>query len=571
MNSRWLSAAWAVGVAAAFATHAQAQAVYADVSVSAGLLPQFNENGQTNGLSAIDFDDDGDVDLFVPQKATQPNLFYRNNGDGTFTEIGGTIGLASVESARVSLWFDYDADHDLDLFLANDNSGAPTRYRLFRNDAGTFTDVTAGAGLFIYHFPNHAGGACAGDINNDGYLDLFVDGWGDPRRLFLNNTNGTFTEISASAGLAASGLLWQPVMYDFNRDGWTDIYMAIDAGKNELWINQQNGTFVNVALAAGAANNMNDMGVTLGDYDNDGDMDIYITNIYRNGPPFGYRNNVLYRNDTVGSALAFVDVSAAMGVEWGGWGWGTTFIDCDNDTLLDIAATNGYGNADGSSPNGDQSRLYRNVDGTSPFQNITASSQFSDTDWGSALVALDYDRDGDLDLAQICMAGPLRLLRNDLPHPAGQNGYLVVRPRHPGANHFAIGATVTARIGSLTMTRLISAGTSLQGQEPAEAFFGVASASLIDEVTVHWPDGTQTSVTDVQPNQVLLVSPAPPPPSCPGDIDESGGTDVFDFAILASHFGSTGLPPFTDGDLDGNGTVDVFDFAVLASGFGCVQ
>jgi hypothetical protein len=191
---------------------------------------------------------------------------------------------------------------------------------------------------------------------------------------------------------------------------------------------------------------------------------------------------------------------------------------------------------------------------------------FDDTDWGAALIAFDFDNDGDLDLAQICMAGPLRMLRNDDPSRTSNN-WLVVRPRMDGNNYFAIGAIVRVRIGSTEMMRKITCGTSLQGQEPAQAHFGLGSASVVDEVTVEWPDGTSRTIVNVSPNQAIEVLQTPPP-VCVGDITGDGFTDVFDFGVLLSNFGDP-VAPGTLGDLSGDGSVDVFDFAILAGDFGC--
>jgi hypothetical protein len=361
MKLGWRAAVVAVGVSCAVCVNAYAQVVFVDVAASSGLLPQVNENGQTNGLNAIDYDQDGDIDLFVPQAHGTPNRLYRNNGDGSFTDVAATLNLARTESARVALWFDYDADHDLDLLLYNDkNSVVSSRLRLLRNDATTFTDVTSAAGVLTNHFVVNCGGLSAGDVNNDGFLDFFVSPWGGNRLLYLNDGDGTFTNITASSGIASkNALIWQSLWHDFNGDGWQDLYIAADDDPNELWINQQNGTFVESAVGAGLANAMNDMGMTFGDHDNDGDLDIYISNIYQNNPTFGQRNNVLLRNDSVGATVSFTDVTGAMGVGQCGWGWGVTFLDVDNDTLLDIAATNGFGNTDGSGQNYDPSKFFR--------------------------------------------------------------------------------------------------------------------------------------------------------------------------------------------------------------------
>ncbi|MEE9294116.1 MAG: FG-GAP-like repeat-containing protein, partial [Phycisphaerae bacterium] len=438
---------------------------------------------------------------------------YRNLGNGQFVEVAASAGVASTGPSRAGLWFDYDGDHAMDLLVAGDCFGGAcdgeaylTLYRQI--GPAIFQDVTSAAGLPSVLDGGHFGGMCAGDVNNDGFLDFVYATWDGGARLFQNNGDGSFSDVSASSGVANQADYWQPVMYDFDGDGWLDIYMAIDFFPNRLLINQRDGTFVDVAPAAGAANNMNDMGVTLGDYDNDQDLDIYVTNISDRG------HNVLLRNDSVGSSLTFTEVSQAAGVDNGFWGWGTTFLDSHNDTLLDIAVTNGFRSDVEQSFVNDPSRFFLNQGGAPvTFADVSTAVKFDDTFWGSGLIALDYDRDGDLDMMQACVeGGPLRLLENS-PVGVNPNGYLVIKPRMSGVNHWAIGTVVRISVGGTSMMRLITAGTSFMSQEPAEAFFGIGQAGTVDTVTIEWPNGEQTNLTDVPVNQVLTVPSEPAVPA----------------------------------------------------------
>lgn len=492
---------------------------FVDVSTERGIGAHVSEEGHGTGVALADFDNDGFVDMFVPQAAGVANLLYHNLGNGSFEEIAGDVGLALTATTRVALWIDYDADGRLDLFTANDDLVAPSSFTLYRQQPnGTFVDVTMSAGVFkaptiIDPEAYHRGGICAGDINNDGYIDIYTGQWFGPGHLFLNNGDGSFSDISDTSGVSASNWGHQPVMADFNSDGWLDIYLAVDFDPNVLWINQQNNTFVNLAIFAGIDNTMNDMGLSLGDYDNDGDPDVYITNIYMPPDnPLGFRYNVLYQNNTTGGIMSFLDVSESMAVHEGYFGWGTTFMDADRDGDLDLAATNGWRSGEWVT---DPSRFFMNNQaGTLPFSEASAEVQFDDTFWGSALVAADFDRDGDLDLVQACMDGPLRLLDNQAIVAGASNSYLVIKPRSIGPNRFSIGAKVVVQVGGQTMTRWIGAGTSYMGQEPAEAFFGLGPVDFVDEVSVHWPDGTVTAVENVAANQVLtLYSQGTPVPA----------------------------------------------------------
>lgn len=552
------------------AATAQVAATYVDVSAARGIGAYDPPDGFGGGVAAADYDNDGDVDLFVPTDVSTPDLLYRNLGDGNYEEIGASAGLALLPRNRCALWFDYDGDADLDLLVANDEFTVPTTFRLYQQVADSeFQDVTAPAGLFK-QLPSagdplsgrHRGGICAADFNNDGWLDLFCPMWNGKAHLFLNDRDGTFTDASVSSGVAQ---VWkwghQGVAHDFDGDGWQDIYVAHDFTQNALWLNQRNGTFVDVAAAVGANNSMNDMGMSLGDFDNDGDADIYITNIYQDG-----FHNVLYRNDTAEGALSFTDVSDQAGVVDGGWGWGTTFVDADRDALLDIAATNGWHSGAWQT---DTSKLYRNVGGTPPvFDNASAEVGFNDSLYGAALLSFDYDLDGDVDLLQSTMSGFLRLLENQPSGPGSERGWLMVRPRMDGPNHQAIGAVVLVRTGETRQMRIIRAGTSYLGQEPAEASFGLADADLVDEMTIEWPDGSTTVLSNVSRNQILQVNHGGF-----GDLNADGAVDLVDVPALTDCL--TGPAPsgiiYADGcraaDFNGDGDVDLTEWSTFAERF----
>ncbi len=491
-----------------------ADVTFVDVTAVRGLGPFMNEEGHGSGAAAADYDADGDVDVFIPQAAGLPDLLYQNDGTGHFVEVAGSVGLARMTSSRTALWFDYDGDHVLDLVVSNDDQDAATSFHLYRQIPGTgFEDVTTAAGLHkepIVEVPLHTmGGMCAGDINNDGYLDLFSGQWRGPGHLFLNDGSGTFIDISESSGIAAVHTFQhQAIMADFNADGWLDIYVAVDFEHNLLWINQRDNTFIDEAAGAGIDNNMNDMGLALGDYDNDGDLDIYVTNIFDERLS---KHSVLFRNDSVGPDLSFIEVSASMGVDDGRYGWGATFFDADRDGDVDLAATNGWRSGETQGWPTDPSRFFVNAAaGMAPFVEEAQAAGLDDTEWGSALIAADFDRDGDQDVLQVCLesistASSLRLLDSSPLAPGSAPGYLVVQPRSSGPNHLAIGATVTVEAAGMTMTRLISAGTSYMGQEPAEAFFGLARALSAETVTITWPNGDVTVLEDVPGNQVIKV------------------------------------------------------------------
>jgi FG-GAP-like repeat/ASPIC and UnbV len=557
-------------VAALFAVAlCPAQVLFTDVAPMRGISGYMMGTGFGSGIAAADYDADGDTDVFLPTAFGMPDRLYRNDGTGNFQDVAALVGIDSTDPNKVALWFDMDADHDLDLAVIGGDCYSPCGeteqiFRLYRQETPTqFTEVSATAGIvfpaFIESFP-HPGGMAAGDINNDGWLDLVVTVWGKKLHLFRNNRDGTFTNIAASAGLDATFSYWQPMLHDFNGDGWQDLFVCIDFQPNRLYINQGDETFLDIAPQAGVAFVMNDMGMALGDYDNDGDLDIHITNI------FDYtgqgEHNLLLRNNSVGRAVQFADVTPpALGN--GGWGWGCTFIDHDNDGDLDLAATNGYHSTPWLT---DPSKFWRN-NGQQPtptWSNVSTAVGFNDTSWGSALVAFDYDRDGDLDMMQSCnLGGPMRLLENQQSGTIANNTWVVFKPRMSGPNHHAIGTIVRILAQGKTQMRLISAGTSFFGQEPAEAFFGVPQgASPTDpvfvDVLVEYPDGTRMARTGVPAGASYTVTL--------GDLNFSGQVNGIDLAMLLGNWGrcsSSPAPGFCPGDFDGNGAVNGLDLARL--------
>lgn len=482
-------------------------AQFIDVSASSGIGVHVPEEGHGTGVAVADYDGDGDLDFFLPQAKFFANRLYRNRGNGGFDDVAAAVGLDSTASSRVALWIDYDADGRLDLLVANDDVLVSSYLTLYRQKSdGQFIDVTVEAGLsipptIVIPETHHWGGMCAGDINNDGHIDVYTSQWYGPGHLLLNQGDGTFTDISDSSGVSFAGWGHQPVMHDFNGDGYLDIYVAIDFEQNQFWINQQDNTFQNQAGLVGVANNMNDMGVTLGDYDADGDFDIYITNIYTApGSPMGHKYNVLYRNDSIGVVLDFDDQSHEMAVEDGEYGWGTAFMDFDNDGDLDLAATNGWRSGPWVS---DPSRFFVSPGAGVPYVDDAPSLQFDDTDWGSALVPADFDRDGDLDVLQVCMEGPVRLLENVTEN---DNNYLLVRVQGEAPNLQAIGSIVRVTVNGQSQVRRIAAGESYMSQLPPEAHFGLGAATEVDLLEVEWPDGTTTAIEAVQANQQVIVN-----------------------------------------------------------------
>lgn len=495
---------------------------FADDTTVSGFATITPAPGMTTGVAVGDYDGDGDHDVFVPTGVNSADRLYRNRGDGTFDEVGAAVGLASTENHRAALWFDYDGDGDLDLLTAGDNfqrgSGplrTVTSLRLYRQDSATsFVDVTSAAGL-LRLYPNgveagpagsHAGGMAAGDLNNDGWLDIVFSMWYGEAHILLNNAGTGFTETTATAGTGPQKPHWQPVICDFDGDGRQDIFQAIDFQPNKLLVNLGNAVFSDKANQAGVDSQFNEMGVAVGDLDNDLDMDIFVTNVADLPTDPFPRRNVLFMNQSVAGVLAFTEESRTRGVAWGRWGWGTSFGDIDNDGWLDIVQTNGFNRAPWLT---DTSRVYRSTGdfaaGVQTFADVSASWGFNDANWGSGLITADMDRDGDLDIVQSCMSGPIRLCRSTTADELPGNTWALVRPRGAGPNTHGIGAVVRATVAGVTRSRLITAGSSTASSEPAEAFFGLGTAARIDELVIEWPDGARSCFRDLDTGHTLTV------------------------------------------------------------------
>ncbi len=460
-----------------------------------------------SGIAIGDVDNDGDPDLYVAAERGFPDRIYLNN-DGNYEVLPG---FSFEGRTRAALWLDFDADHDLDLLITSDcyldDEPCPDLplFTLFRNDNLNFTDVTASSGLAGYRLSSEevsVGGLAAGDLNRDGWLDVVATIWGDPLLILMNNREGAFVNSDSILNINREAKYYQPLIYDLNGDGRDDIFLNVDFGENLFYIQQSDGIFEERARVTNANADFNEMGVALGDYDRDGDYDLYMTNIYRFLGD-DVHNILLEQNQNV-SGLFFIEKAKSLGVENGGWGWGTTFFDADNDGWLDIAATNGW---DVPFEVIDSSKIWLRRGNT--FTDFSDSLGFNDDYNATSLMAADFDRDGDLDLFHglriFDESKPvIRILENPLPRNDSSH-FVIIRPRMEGRNHFAIGASVIAWVGDVPLMRPVTAGMSFLGQEPAEVHIGLGSYQTIDSLEIRWPGGAVTKQYDVAADQIITV------------------------------------------------------------------
>jgi len=503
------------------------QTTFSNTSATAGLNHRFSiaDVAATSdpakmggGVAAADFDQDGDIDLYFVGGDGAANALFRNDGGNQYSEIAASLNLDAVHMGSGAAFADIDGDGDLDIFVGS-VEGDP--FYLFRRDGDRYTDVTQISGITIT--ANNTISAGFADYDMDGDLDLFLAHWGNPPQadtetLWQNNGDGTFTNASIQSEIAAqiigpkgelSGFFdysFAPVFADIDNDGDPDILLASDFGSSKIFKNNGDGSFLDIT-DRDVIIDRNGMGSSAGDYDNDGDMDWFVTSIYESsGLPEANFGNRLYRNLGDGT---FEDVTDESGVANGGWGWASCMQDFDNDGDLDIFHVNGWDRVDPREAGGpddftdDQVRYFESQgDGT--FVESATEAGLIDTGQGRGAACFDSDRDGDIDIV-ITNNQDVRSVvfyRNEL---ANDNHYLALKLIGSGLNTAAIGARIEVTDGNLTQIREISAGNNFVSQSPAEAHFGLGAIQNVD-VTVNWPDGTQSRLLNEAVDRLLIIT-----------------------------------------------------------------
>jgi ASPIC and UnbV/FG-GAP-like repeat len=497
--------------------------------------------------AVADFDGDGFDDLFVTDSARDGrNHLYRNNGDFTFTDVADRAGVAegndAANASADALWLDYDNDGRPDLFVVRFG-----RSQLFHNlGGGRFADVTRDAGLDRYA---NAITAIAFDYDRDGFVDLFVGAYFSPVNVFSpatprffpesfetanngggvlafrNNGRGAFEDVTDRIGLRTSGWTLDLGHGDANNDGFDDLYVACDFGTDRFFVNNGDGSFTDRTRTAIGIDTRKGMNAGWGDYDNDGLLDIFVTNIT---DEYMREGNFLWRNN---GDLTFTDVARETGAYDTGWGWGAAFFDYDNDGWLDLYVANGWVSAGPESyvpdifdlivrPNVDladarnwppmggkslsgfeRNKLLHNRGGHA-FDDVGARHGVDSIRDGRGVAVADFDNDGRLDLFVANANAPPNLYRN--VRPAGPHWAAFVL-EGTKSNRGAVGAQVRATAGGRTALRFVDGGNGFAAQSSPRVHFGLGAAARIDRLEVRWPSGLRETFTALPVDRIARL------------------------------------------------------------------
>lgn len=507
-----------------FSLNCFAQTTFSDLSPTIGITHFHKSNDMGGGVALFDYNQDSLLDIFYTGGQQRATL-YKNNGNGTFSDVSIAAGLGFTDSVTAIMVTTGDIDNDgyREIFLGTEPE--EPNYLLKNNGNGTFSDITSAAGITADSA--WAMSAMFGDYDRDGFLDLYIGNYVEDsdlrvdsvgvvdvrhtcsaNALFHNNGNGTFTDVTQTVMVGDTGCTLATTFTDYDSDGDADIYNANDFGQwlmpNVLYQNTLSGSMTNVAPAANIDAGLFGMGIAIGDYDQDLDLDYYVTNIGR---------NVLHRNNGNGT---FIDTTNAAGVgnQWyiqdslQATGWGTGFMDINNDSYLDLYVANGQINAipQFMTSRIDPDKLFlNNGDGT--FSDISASLDIDSLATTRGFAYGDIDNDGDIDLfpvTSLVESGHdtlvVPILQNNLNNT---NNWLQVGLEGTISNRDAYGTLLYIYVNGKAWVQEVNGGGSHCSQHSTIAHFGLGSATIVDSLVIHWPNGLVEKETNITANQRL--------------------------------------------------------------------
>ncbi|RKU13605.1 hypothetical protein C6502_04370 [Candidatus Poribacteria bacterium] len=525
-------------------SHAQMAVQFVDITTEAGIAFK-HVNGATDrkfyletmgsGAAFLDYDNDGDLDLYIVNGAPLPgfettdlptNILYQNDRNGRFSDVTAAAGVGDTSYGMGCVAADYDNDGDSDLYVTN--FGENILYR--NNGDGTFNDATAHAG--VGNGEKWSSSCAFVDYNHDGNLDLYVVNyldydiakdrdWHDPRgrriysnpqvyagisdTLYRNNGDGTFTDVTRQTGVYNSdGKGLGVTCGDYDNDGRIDIYAANDTTPNFLYRNVGDGRFVDIAPFAGAAYNEHGvaeggMGVDFGDYNNDGALDIFVTN-------FSNETNTLYHNTADGALIDFTNIVGLGEVSFLKLAFGTKFFDANNDGALDLFVANGhlYPTESDALEYAQTDQLFINA-GEGTFVDLSEESgeYFSTKRVGRGAAFGDYDNDGDTDIFVVNLNQEGVLLRNE---GGNSHNWLMIKTVGVKSNRDGIGARIEVTTSSHIQMKEVQAGSSYLSGHDLRLLFGLGTERKAEAVRIDWPSGAEQILKDVEANQLLIIT-----------------------------------------------------------------
>ncbi|MBI3817570.1 MAG: CRTAC1 family protein [Planctomycetes bacterium] len=578
------------------------------------------KEAENMGAAVGDYNNDGFDDLFFAQGKTKPNALYKNNGNGTFTDVAATAKVDDPAFPGAGgLFLDYDNDGDLDLFVAGHPGNVmPTTdiFRLFENLGGPnykFANVTVGAKFALDMTTakgtsgGFLGGMCAGDYNRDGYLDICTTYWQanngqDQMRLFRSDvpppgshgSKRVFTDVTKASmlDLPWPGEMWQCTFVDLNRDGWLDIHICMDFDLDLYLKGSESLTFTDVATTVGLNGDPpmgnNEMGSAFGDFDNDGDLDVHKTDMMMmmkgNDMPMG--GDKMYKNDTVAGNMMFMDVAMDSMLDMSEWGWGDIFMDIDNDGDLDHATVSGF--KDGPWMNTLQINEFpmmgKMMEGPM-FMDMSMDPAFNDftkagkLDWRSArgLTWIDYDNDGDVDLVvsthgndgdiwNVVPNEKYGVFKNLLQENGSMNHWMDIRLKRNDGSLNVANTRIAISSNGMHQMREILVGTSEICQEPDRQHFGLGTATSVDWMCIRYPDGILNVIMNPPIDQTNTYTKKRT--TCVGDMDGDGLVNEYDFWLFmilykhpAMYHSIVGNYPGEEcGDVNGDGSLTDYDW-----------
>ncbi len=454
-------------------------------------------NGLGSGISFFDYDNDGWDDITIPASANNDFQFYRNV-EGTFIQQNLPIHSGGVQS-RQAIWVDYDNDGDNDFFATSDTGIC----WFYRNDGDNiFTDITVVSGLPLEQV--QFWGVSWGDYNNDGFLDVFLsvrdNAQLEHNELYRNNGDGTFTNRTVAAGIDETGFItFCSSFFDYDNDGDQDIYMANDKciTSNILYRNNGDNTFTDVSEAADVNLFMSAMSTTIDDYNNDGWLDIYVTNFYPSFEEDATTGNAFLQNNGDGT---FSNIALDNGTQFDSIGWGAVFLDADNDTDKDLYVS---GSLDDTDIEGRMSAAFYEQNENEEYSVVSNSGFQNDNRTSFANAIGDIQNDGLPDMLVLNTANqPIFLWENKTEN---NNNWIKIQLQGTESNRMGIGSTIKVFVEDQIYYGYTLCGEGYIAQNSNREFFGLRDAINIDAIEVHWLSGQIDRIENVTVNQTLTM------------------------------------------------------------------